>query len=104
MCLSFINTKIRNEHVTLSKKPSSTLLPTSPFFKNKHLFWRITRTPISISFVMWGNLAMINQNYLFHLLLQMKNQLIKIIKKTFNFKFVNLPFTKLFHAINKEKC
>ena len=53
---------------------------------------------------MWGNLAMINQNYLFHLLLQMKNQLIKIIKKTFNFKFVNLPFTKLFHAINKGKC
>ena len=55
---------------------------------------------------MWGNLAMINQNYLFHLLLQMKNQLIKIIKKTFNFKFTfsNLPFTKLFHAINKGKC
>ena len=100
MCFGFINTKIRNEHVTLSKKPSSTLLPTSPFFKNKHLFWRIKRTPIPISFVMWGNLAMINQNYLFHLLLQIKS----VIKKTFNFKFVNLPFTKLFHAINKGKC
>ena len=35
MFLGFINTKISNKHVTLPlpKKPSSIILPTSPFFE-----------------------------------------------------------------------
>ena len=51
---------------------------------------------------MWGNLSMINQNYLFHLLLQIKSVIKK--KKKKKKKNAILPFNKLFHAKNKGKC
>ena len=57
MFLGFINTKISTNvsYSPYSKKPSSTILPTSPNFeKNERspIFWRMNRTPIPISFVM----------------------------------------------------
>ena len=71
MFLGFKNTKITNNHKLLSpiNLPLLFYQPLPFLEKNvpSHICWRINRTPISIPFVKWGRyLAIINQNYLFH--------------------------------------
>ena len=66
MFLGFVYTRINIKHKLLPLNLPLLFYQRLSFLgKNvpSHIFWRISRTPILIPFVMWGgDIAMINQN------------------------------------------